>query len=255
MSKTWLVANFLELPIPADEAIGRAESLLEAATGDPWAEAAILLPLSMLYGYAGRFADARAAYRRCQSIFTGSGAKLDWAVCAFVVGKIELTAGDPAAAERNLRQGHEVLRAMGERGYRATTAAILAEAVYTQGRLGQALGLTEEAEAHAGAADFDTQSRWRATRAKLFARRSQFGLAARLAEEALALIPATCHTPELAEFLVAKAEVSQLAGALDDAEACLRRALQLYEDRRMVPLAERTRASLASLAAQRPAPR
>ena len=37
-------------------------------------------PLSLLYGYAGRFADARAAYRRSQSEFTGSGAKLDWAM-------------------------------------------------------------------------------------------------------------------------------------------------------------------------------
>ena len=41
-SRTWLVATFLELPIPADVAIGRAERLLEAAAGDPWGEAAIL---------------------------------------------------------------------------------------------------------------------------------------------------------------------------------------------------------------------
>ena len=47
---------------------------------------------------------------------------------------------------------------------------------------------------------------------------------------------------------MAQAEVSRLAGALDEAEASLRRALQFYEDRRMVPLAERTRALLASLA-------
>ena len=38
--------------------------------------------LSLLYGFAGRFADARAAYRRGQSIFTASGAKFDWARCA-----------------------------------------------------------------------------------------------------------------------------------------------------------------------------
>lgn len=51
-------------------------------------------------------------------------------------------------------------------------------------------------------------------------------------------------------FLVAKAEVSQLAGALDQAEDSLRWALRFY-DRQMVLLAERTRAMLASLAAQR----
>src|SRR5262249_53202122 len=34
-SRVWLVATFLELPIPADVAIVRAEQLLEAAAGDP----------------------------------------------------------------------------------------------------------------------------------------------------------------------------------------------------------------------------
>jgi hypothetical protein len=49
---------------------------------------------------------------------------------------------------------------------------------------------------------------------------------------------------------VAQAEVSRLAGAPGEAEAILRRALQFYEDRRIVPLAEQTRALLADLAAQ-----
>ena len=52
---TWLTAVLLDLPVPAQEAVGRAERLLEAAAGDPWAEAAILQPLIMWYGQAGRF--------------------------------------------------------------------------------------------------------------------------------------------------------------------------------------------------------
>ena len=66
----------------------------------------------------------------------------------------------------------------------------------------------------------------------------------------MALVPATCDAPERAEFLVAQAEVARLAGTLDQAEAGLRRALQFYQDRRMVPLAGRTRALLASLTRQ-----
>lgn len=139
---------------------------------------------------------------------------------------------------------------MSERGDRANIVTLLAEAAYTQGRLDEALRLTEEGEALAGAGDFDAQGRWRATRAKLLARRGQFRAAVRLAQEAVALVPATCDAPERAEFLVAQAEVSRLAGALDQAEAGLRRALQYYQDRRMVVLAERTRALLASLTSQ-----
>jgi tetratricopeptide (TPR) repeat protein len=139
---------------------------------------------------------------------------------------------------------------MGEHGYRATLVTLLAEAVYAQGHFDQALRLTEEAEAFAGADDFETQARWRATRAKLLARAGQFPAAARLADEAVMLVPAASDDPVRAEFLVAKAEVSRLAGAPGEAEASLRRALQCYEDRRMVLLAGQARALLASLAAQ-----
>jgi predicted ATPase/DNA-binding SARP family transcriptional activator len=246
-----LLALVQDLPIPFDVALGRAERLLEAACGDPWDEAAVLHPLSQIYGYTGRFAEARAAYRRGRSISAASGAKLAWALSADPAGRVELAAGDPAAAELILREGYEAFRAMGDRGNRANVVTLLAEAVYAQGRLGEALRLTEEGEVLAGADDFDAQGRWRATRAKVLARRGQFGAAARLAQEAVALVPATCDAPERAEFLVAQAEVSWLAGQLDQAEAGLRQALQFYENRRLVPLAERTRAMLTSLTGQR----
>ena len=248
-ARTRLAATLWDLPIPFDLAVSRTERLLEAAAGDPWDEAAILGLLALTYSYAGRFADARAAYRRAQAVFTASGAKLNGAMCAHQAGRIELMAGDPAAAEQILREGYEALRAMGDRGYRSNVATLLAEAVYAQGRFDQALRLTEEAEALAGPGDYDAQARWRATRAKLLARRGQFNVAARLAEEAVTLVPATSDAPERAEFLVAQAEVARLAGALDRAEAGLRRALQFYQDRRMTALAERTRALLANHAA------
>jgi predicted ATPase/DNA-binding SARP family transcriptional activator len=249
-ARAWLAASFKDLPIPAEAAVGRAELLLEAASGDPWAEAAILEQVSLLYGYAGRFADARAAYRRAQSVFIGSGAKFDWGLCAIDSGMVELIAGDHVAAERILREGYEAFRAMSERGYRATLATLLAEAVYAQGRFGEALRLTEEAEALAVADDWEAQGRWRATRAKLLARAGQFPAATQLADEAVALVPETCDARERAEFLVAQAEVSRLAGAVDQAEASLRRVLRFYQDRGMVALAEQTRALLASLATQ-----
>jgi predicted ATPase len=242
-----LMYNLVVRPIPADEAVSRAESLLQAASGDSWAEAAILGPLSLLYSYVDRFADARAALARSRSILAQSGARIDWARLSIQGGLIELIAGDPAAAEQIMTPGYDALRAMGERGWRASVATLLAEAVYAQGRLDQALRLTEEAEECAGPDDFDAQARWRAIRAKVLARRGQYRVAARLAEEAVALVPVAYGDSELAEFLVAQSEVSRLAGALEQAEASLRRALRIYESRRMAPLAGQTRALLARL--------
>jgi len=72
-SRAWLVANFLQLPIPADVAIGRAEHLFKAVAGDPWGEAVMLREISLLYGYAGRFGEARAAYTRSRTIYIQAG--------------------------------------------------------------------------------------------------------------------------------------------------------------------------------------
>ena len=79
---SYLVAAFQELPVPVDAAIGRAERYLETASGDPWAETGVLQPLALLYGYAGRFADARAAITRAQSAQTRCGAAIDSAMSA-----------------------------------------------------------------------------------------------------------------------------------------------------------------------------
>ena len=246
-TSNWLVYAMLTLPIPADAAIARAEQLLQSASGDPWAEANIGWASSLLYAYVGRFADARVALARGQSMFASSGMKLEWARGAQIAGLIELVAGDPTAAERVLREGYEAFRAMGERSHLSTTAGMLAEAVYLQGRLDEAQQLTEEAEAAATPDDFDAQAWWRATRAKLLARRGQFPAAHRLAAEATALVSETSYAHLQAQTLMAKAEVNRLAGARDQAEASLRAALRIYEDRHAAALAGQATAALASL--------
>jgi class 3 adenylate cyclase/tetratricopeptide (TPR) repeat protein len=47
VASTWLGSTLERLPVPADAAVGRGERLLQAADGDPWAEAGIFVPLSL----------------------------------------------------------------------------------------------------------------------------------------------------------------------------------------------------------------
>jgi predicted ATPase/DNA-binding SARP family transcriptional activator len=246
----YLVSAFTELPVPVDVAIGRAERYLDAASGDPWAEAGVLQPLAVLYGYVGRFTDARAAITRSRSAQTRCGAAIDSAISAGVAGAIEIIAGHPAAAEATLEEACDALLAMGERGFLSIMLAGLAEAKYELGRAGQAYELTQEVEALAGADDLDVQARWRMTRAKVLAQRGQFAAARQLAGEAEALIAPTSWAEYQAAILVAKAEVSKLAGQPAEAAASLRAALRIYQDRRAVALADRARAALASLPAE-----
>jgi hypothetical protein len=247
VASTWLGGTLEMLPVPADAAVGRGEQLLQAADGDPWAEAGLFVPLSLLYAYAGRFAEARAAIARSQSMYAGSGAKLSLAESANAAGQVELIAGDPAAAERYWREGYEICRAMGERAYLSSFAGMLAEALYAQGRLGEAQQMTEEAQAAATPDDPDAEALWRTTRAKLLARGGQFPAARTLLDEAAALVSPTSWAVFKAQILMAKAEVDQLAGAPRLAEASLRAALRIYQDRHAAPLADRAAAALASL--------
>ncbi|MGZ4556374.1 MAG: hypothetical protein ACXVXZ_11640 [Mycobacteriaceae bacterium] len=137
---------------------------------------------------------------------------------------------------------------MGEQGYLSTIASLLAEALYVQGRLVEAQQMTEGAQAAASPGDIDSQARWRATRAKLLARRGQFPAARRLANEAAAVVSPTSWAVLKAQVLVAKAEVNRFAGAPDQAAASLRAALRIYQDRHATPLADQAKAALASLA-------
>jgi len=242
-----LVETLKLLPIPADTAIARAGQLLQIANGEPWAEADILAPLSVIYAYAGRFAEARDAIARAQSVYGRPAAKVTWALGAFRAGVIELIAADPAAAERHLREAYEAFRAMGERGYLSSLAGLLAEALYAQGRLHQAQQMTEEAQAAAGPADIDAQARWRAARAKVLACSGQFPAARVLLDEAEALVSPTSWAALQAEIVMARAEVDRLAGAPAQAEASLRAALRISHDRHATALADQAAAALANL--------
>jgi predicted ATPase/class 3 adenylate cyclase len=245
----WLVVCWWMLPVPASEALDHAEKMLRAATGDAWAEAEILEPLSVLYAHVGRFADARSAIARAKAEYARSGAKFGWAHCAIPSGYIELIAEDAAAAELVLGEGCEAFRAMGERGFFASAVAMLAEAIYAQGRIEEAQQLTEQAEDAAAADDIDAQARWRATRAKILARRGHVAAAKQLADEAVARTSLTSYAWLLAETLTAQAEVSRIAGANEEAAESLRKALQLYEERHATSLAKRLTIALASLPA------
>jgi predicted ATPase/DNA-binding SARP family transcriptional activator len=245
----WLAVTFHVLPIPADDGVARAERLLQAATGDLWAEADLLKPLCLLYAYVGRPADARAALGRTRSIFARFGAKLALAESAIPAGMTELALEDPVAAERYLREGYEAFGTMGERGYRANIAILLAEALYAQGRFDAAQQMTGEAQALTLPDNLSPEVRERTIAAKLLAVRGQFAAALRLADEAEALVTPS-YLLYQAVVHTARAEIHRLAGTPRQAERCLRAALRIYEDQRAIALAEQAKTALSRLTAE-----
>lgn len=102
-------------------------------------------------------------------------------------GPIELLAGDPAAAEHELRRDFDALDPLKERNCISTVAAILADALYGQDRLDEADQMSAFSAEVAAPDDLTTQFLWRGVRGKLLARmtRVEDGLA--MLREALAL--------------------------------------------------------------------
>jgi predicted ATPase len=246
MALEFLARTFLTLRIPVDAAIEREEQLLTAAE-DRYTEQAMLAALADLYGFAGRFAEARQAIARCRALYAEIGASLVWASYAVTAGSIELLAGNPAAAERVLREAYEALCATEEVTYLSTTAVWLAESLYEQARYDEAEQLTDEAEKATHADDPFDHIQLCTIRAKLRARRGDIDEAVRLVEDANRITPA--HSGYWrGKVLLTKSEVQLRAGEHGEAGAVLGEALHLFEGLRAPAFAEQARTLLDELA-------
>ena len=199
----------------------------------------------------GRFEPARDLYRRSRAMFDELGSRFDAALTSAVAsGPVELIAGDPVAAETELRRDYESLAAMGERNYISTTVAFLAEALYRQDRDAEAMRCTEESEQIAAADDVASQALWRSVRAKLLARQGRHSEAEVLAIEAIAIIGAAQDPDQQGYAALDHAEVLRLAGRLDEAVSAATRAEGLFEAKGNSASAARARATRTAIAGQ-----
>ena len=224
-----LVQALVYGPTPVDDAIARLVDFYAHAFGDRALEAALTSSLALLHAMRGEIDEARERYARARAIYDELGLNYRRANRSLVPATVEMLAGNPAAAERELRWGYEMLMSMGEKGMRSTLAAYLAEALCAQGRLDEAEEFTESCESIAGSDDIVTQVVWRTARAKVYARWDRFAEAEKLAREAVRLAEAT-DFPELgAGAAMALAEVLFVSGRSDEAQLFARRAQGIHE--------------------------
>ena len=237
-------------PTPVPEAIRRCEELVGSPRGHRIVEARALVTIAGLKAMQGRFEEARSLMSRGQEILGDVGLKVWAAGTAQTSGVIEMLAGDPSAAERELRRGYTILERMGETGYLSSVAAELAEALYGQGRYEEAEQFTHVSEEVAAPDDLASQVEWRGARAKVLARRGRLEEAEKLAREAVELAESTDFINMHADSLVDLAEVLRLAGRLHEGAAALGQALELYERKGNLVSADRARAVLEETSRQ-----
>ena len=165
---SWVASSMFFGPTPVPEGIRRCEEIRAEVVGNPGSEAWALRSLAGLHAMEGRFELARTLLAEANAIFEELG-QTRYSSALDIDGIVELLAGDLDAAEGRLRAGYLALEKMGDRAFRPTTAAHLAEALYAQGRDEDAGPLTEISEQLAARDDLLTQVVWRRVRAKVIA--------------------------------------------------------------------------------------
>ncbi len=249
-SLSWLPLPLFVGPERADRGLDRCQEIVQRAGGDRKVEGTVLLIRASLEAMLDDVAEARRTLARAKLVFEDLGL-LFWLAgpVSQLAGWVELTAGDPAAAERELQSGYEILRQMGESNWLSTVAGFLARAHFAQGRLDEAGELADYAMSTAGSQDVYSQVVGRGVKAKVLARQGS-ARAEAVAREALRLVEGTDCLPLQADAWLDLADVCPA----DEAAASIRRALRLHERKGNVLGARDARARLERLASVQPAP-
>ena len=217
-------------PLPVPEAIARCEEIIEEVRDDHRSRGLVLGLLGCLEAMRGDFERARTLCSDGRAFLQELGRSVVAASTSQDSCTVEMLAGDPAAAERDLRRDYDALTEMGEAYLLSTIAGELARAVYAQGRLDEADELTRLAEQYSAPDDVTSQALWRSVRAKVLARRSEPDGALPLAREAVAMLRTTDALVWQGNALADEAEVLRL---LDGDPATIRarldEALELFE--------------------------
>ncbi len=232
-------------PTPVPDAIRRCHDILAKAKGRRRLEGRVLLALADLEAMQGDVDEARRLLDRSRTIFSDLGMRLALAGMSETVAAVELRAGDPAAAERPLRQGYETLERMGERSRRSRVAAMLAHTLLAQDRPDEAEQFIAASEEQAAIDDFSTRIVSGAARAGLLARRGQVKQAEALARGVVALAGETDDLNLQGDALLHLAAVLRAAGRPDAAAAATADAIGCYERKGNTLSMARARAALA----------
>ncbi|WP_445164442.1 BTAD domain-containing putative transcriptional regulator [Mycobacterium sp. Dal123C01] len=239
-------------PNPVPRAGGRCLDvvrLLRITTDSPAVEATSTRCQAVLEAFRGRAAAARRMIDSARRTVTELGLRHAVLEVEQFAGIVELIANEPAAAEAHLRKAYNGFRRMGLDADTAETAALLGRTCLALGRDAEADELCTESERLAGHA-LKASIAWRTLRAHLLARGNDHDAARRIAEAAVTLAERTDALVDHGDACFTLATVLGAAGDSAGARAAAERAIDLYERKGAVALADMARGILS----ERPVP-
>jgi len=189
----------------------------------------VLTRMGEMLARTGRIPDAQDAFAEARAVFGDLGRRSHLAYMPISTAAVEPLASDPAGAERELRFAYEFFDGLGADHILATVGPMLAAALVPQGKIVEAIALTEQAERIAAPDDLDGQVKWRLAKAAALVVSDDHADAERLAREAVALAERTDSVVLHADALAGLGYVLIAAGASGEAVEPCGCAIELYE--------------------------
>ena len=222
-------------PTPVPEAIERFQRILLEVSGARHSEGVLLALLGTLKALQGAPDDGRRHAAEGRAMLEELGLTVEVAIASLEVWRIEMLAGAPAAAERELRRAYELLTAVGEKYLLCSVAGLLGQTLYELGRYDEIGPLAEQAKELASPS-VDDQALWRCIGGKLLAREGRIAEGEVLVREAIELLAPTDAVLFRFGALLDLAEIKRIAGS--DATAELTEARRLAEEKGSPTLAQ-----------------
>ncbi len=223
-------------PEPVDSAIARCDLLLAETAGNGQLRGNVLSALTGLRALQADFDEARRLRAEAAAIFGELGLQMHAAGLAEVASQVERLAGDPVAAEAELRTAVELVSGQG-----LFFRAQLAAALVAQGRYEEARPLAEAARDTTFTTDVLASVVWRGALARIEAAAGDVEVALALAREGVDMAALTDGLAMRAESLFDLAAVLNVAGDASEAERARQEATVLYEQKGRVTSAPATR--------------
>jgi len=195
----------------------------------------------------GDFEVARAQYTERLRQLRDRGETFFIHTFAMNVAAVELRAGELAAAERILRDAWLGLESAGEKGFRSTVGAMLAETLAQLGRPDDAEAIVLASEVLTTEDDAASVALVHRAGARIAFARKLYDAAESQARQALRVLEATDMLEETAETHLLLGEVLAGAGSTEEAAGAFRKAVELAEAKGSSVLTETARAALAGL--------
>ena len=227
--------------------IRRELDRIESEQPGPYVTACLDLAGGNLARLAGRFEKARFFMRRGAQEFEALGQRVLEAAAARDLARVELAAGNPAAARGVLLEADAILTESGDRNRRSTNQALLAIANELLGERDAAVDAIELAEALSGKDDLINFMITYPVRARLALSDGDDVAAERWARGAVEFAARTDYVLEQGATKLQLAQVLRASGRPKEAAAEARQALDLFEAKGDQPNAVKTRGLLDDL--------